>query len=462
MDPSLSDNTAHAEMPRQSSIQLLLLPPLISAVFVCDDAPSQKFERYWTIPRACKANQFYLMQRLAAREAATPERVDRHFKVLHFSEALEIAVRNDNLEMVKWLCNDLGTCVWSSGSSRILVRFDRGCKLKQNSNAIDLAVPSGNLDLIKWLHKESLGDCTSRAVDVAAERGDLHIVKWLRKNVSGAIFMNQHSSISTMEYAAMDGHLDVIQWLHEKQISGPTTNVIHFAARNGHLHVVEWFHANRNEGCPTKAMGDTAENGLLNGCNGWLPEKVICMSFNGCTRIVPEGCTADAMDKAAENGHLHVVMWLHENRDEGCTTGAMDNAAAGGFLDVVQWLHDNRTEGCTANAMDGAAMFNHLEVVKWLHEHRSEGCTTAAMDHAGSLAVVEWLHENHTEVYNHAAMNSGAHVDDLDRVLGQYRNRYERCSPRASRAALIHYLFNIFLWLCKNYADQVDLEATRD
>ena len=43
-----------------------------------------------------------------------------------------------------------------------------------------------------------------------------------------------------------------------------------------------------------------------------------------------------AMDWAAENGHMHVVQWLHENRKEGCTTDAMDYAARNGHLDVVK------------------------------------------------------------------------------------------------------------------------------
>jgi hypothetical protein len=47
---------------------------------------------------------------------------------------------------------------------------------------------------------------------------------------------------------------------------------------------------------------------------------------------------------AAENGHLHVVEWLHENRREGCTTVAMNRAAGKGHLHVVEWLHENREE----------------------------------------------------------------------------------------------------------------------
>ncbi|ETL86474.1 hypothetical protein L917_14092, partial [Phytophthora nicotianae] len=65
-------------------------------------------------------------------------------------------------------------------------------------------------------------------------------------------------------------------------------------------------------------------------------------------------------------GHLNVIQWLHANRTEGCTTDAMNRAAWNGHLDIIQWLHPNRTEGCTTEAMDWAAKNGHLHVVQWL------------------------------------------------------------------------------------------------
>lgn len=51
------------------------------------------------------------------------------------------------------------------------------------------------------------------------------------------------------------------------------------------------------------------------------------------------------MDEAAKNGHLDVVMWLHENRQEGCTGGAMDMAGRHGHLEVrvaMMLLHTSK------------------------------------------------------------------------------------------------------------------------
>ncbi|GAX84523.1 hypothetical protein CEUSTIGMA_g11944.t1 [Chlamydomonas eustigma] len=104
-----------------------------------------------------------------------------------------------------------------------------------------------------------------------------------------------------------------------------------------------------------------------------------------------EGCTRYAMDDAARDGHLDVVIWLHFNRTEGCTENAMDKAARYGHLDVVKWLHENRTEGCTRYAMDDAAANGHLDVVIWLHLNRTEGCTKNAMDFAAGYGRREMV-----------------------------------------------------------------------
>ena len=77
------------------------------------------------------------------------------------------------------------------------------------------------------------------------------------------------------------------------------------------------------------------------------------------------------MNPAAENGHMDVVKWLHENRREGCTTDAMKWAAGNGRLDILKWLYERkpRKDGCTGDAMIEAAKNGHLKIVQWLYEH---------------------------------------------------------------------------------------------
>jgi len=99
-------------------------------------------------------------------------------------------------------------------------------------------------------------------------------------------------------------------------------------AVNGHLEIVKFLHENRTEGCTKWAMNQAAENGHL---------EVVKFLHENRT----EGCTKWAMNEAAENGHLEIVKFLHENRTEGCTEWAMNKAAKNGHLEVVKFLHKN-------------------------------------------------------------------------------------------------------------------------
>ena len=105
------------------------------------------------------------------------------------------------------------------------------------------------------------------------------------------------------------------------------------------------------------------EIGLESGAKGGYLGKVILESR--CGGKFDE----DVMDWAAKNGHLDVVVWLHENRTEGCSVEAMDWAAKNGHLDVVKWLHENRTEGCSKDAMYWAVGNGHWDVVEWLRDN---------------------------------------------------------------------------------------------
>lgn len=74
--------------------------------------------------------------------------------------------------------------------------------------------------------------------------------------------------------------------------------------------------------------------------------------------------TGNAMENAVENGHFEMIQCLHAH-DANCDAQVMDSAAKSGHMDIVQFLHDNRSEGCTTEAMNRAAWKNHLGVPKW-------------------------------------------------------------------------------------------------
>ena len=48
-----------------------------------------------------------------------------------------------------------------------------------------------------------------------------------------------------LNWAAMNGHLDTVEWLHSNRNEGATYMALNGAAKNGHLKTVEWLHKNR-------------------------------------------------------------------------------------------------------------------------------------------------------------------------------------------------------------------------
>ncbi|RLN95849.1 hypothetical protein BBJ28_00020423 [Nothophytophthora sp. Chile5] len=327
------------------------------------------------------------------------------------------------------------------------------------SLGVHQAAVKGHLQLAQYLYDEGFPGCSTEAMLVAARNGDLKMVEWIYNhfgNTSGSGLFAQASGrpnvmgdpncleveagpvASAMDAAAVNGHLEVLQFLHGLNVStehrgrkrhrdeagdserdGRKPWATHIAmdgaAERGHLEVVKWLHANRTESCTTAAM-----------------------------------------NAAAANDHLPVVQWLHANTSEGCTTAAMDSAAANGHLKMVQWLHSNRPEGCTTEAMDNAALNDQLEMLQWLHKNRSEGCTGKALDSAvasGHLRVVEWLLDHHVSSHVPSAkamQKAGSSSFEMLLLL------HTQC-PQAFNQSVLGGMFNsvpdhIRAWLVAQYS----------
>jgi hypothetical protein len=206
-------------------------------------------------------------------------------------------------------------------------------------------VSNDHLDVAQYLLESRL---TTVSIDEVAGLGDLEMLKWLQING-----VKVKCTINTMDAAAANGHLEVVQFLHENRTEGCSTRAMNQAARNGHLNIVKWLHFNQTD-----------------------------------------VCTVHVMDQAAENSHLAVVKFLHENRTEGCPVYARDRAAANGHLEVVKFLHKNRDEGCTNKAMDRA---HNLEILQWLDENRRTSFTNRAILYPtlhGDLEKLVWLRDH--------------------------------------------------------------------
>ncbi|KAE9022766.1 hypothetical protein PR001_g13069, partial [Phytophthora rubi] len=174
----------------------------------------------------------------------------------------------------------------------------------------------GDLGRLRWLHDNCAAKYSAEAMDGAATNGHLEVVKWLHDVLSVDSAAMRNSAGTFLESIGFG------DWDGGNSTGNCTTAAMDGAAMNGHLNVVKWLHKNRPEGCTTSAMDEAARNGHFSVVL-WLH----------CNR--KEGCTTAAIDGAANGGHHQVVEWLHQTRSEGCTHDAMINAASKGFLDIV-------------------------------------------------------------------------------------------------------------------------------
>ena len=85
-----------------------------------------------------------------------------------------------------------------------------------------------------------LGGAAERVCYFAAIRGSVRLLKWAREN-NRLVW-----STRTCTYAAINGHLPALQYLHENGCPW-NSDTCWYAARNGHLFVLKYLHEN---GCP--------------------------------------------------------------------------------------------------------------------------------------------------------------------------------------------------------------------
>ena len=221
-----------------------------------------------------------------------------------------------------------------------------------------------NLDAIKWLTRFYYNVIEWNAIINEAIKHSSHkTIEWLVNN-KARFFSYQSCSL-----AAIAGNLELVVWLVKRRQE--PDYLFSYAAQSGNVMLLKWLSDNN------------------------FP------------------CDEEAMDQAAEHGHLESVMWLHYNRTEGCTYNAINFAAMNGHVEVVKWLHENRTEGYTFIASEFAMKNDHLDVVKYLYSIRPLYATKKIIEYAVSnrnQEAIRWI----LDTYNFDISDVAQAADKLE------------------------------------------------
>ncbi|CAK4083462.1 unnamed protein product [Aphanomyces euteiches] len=392
--------------------------------------------------------------------------------------------------------------------------------------AMECAAQLGALDVVAWLNARQYNGRANAALNVACELGDLELVQFLHSHLPVNVDSSSYDCLRGPDIAASKGFTDIVQFLLEHFPSNVFSyESLDLAISNGHHDVARLLAAHRPDLCNPWSLqfslmncvsrNDLAMLEILQTMN-WAEEVVLSLldlaNREGHMEIVkffftvqvPDMSnpidiaakygqldvirrlleseintqlrTTNALDWAAEHGHLEVVEFLTQLRDEGCTTRAMDDAAANGHFEIVEYLHRS-LKTSTTEAVDGAASNGHLPIVEFLLANRCEGYTQKAIDGAaanghlnivlyfenldlkcsldgltgaasnGHLNIVEYLASHQPELFSTDVMDAAAKGGQLEVVKWLHEHRNEGCTVRAIDGAAANDHFEMVEWL---------------
>ena len=156
------------------------------------------------------------------------------------------------------------------------------------------AVEGGDINTIRWLNENNITGFSDRIANIVISWGRLDVAEYLHFNL-GNCFGNDD-----VDTAAMEGHLDILEFLLNVCKLDCTFNAIDLASRGGYLEIVK----------------------LLT--------------------LLQKPCTTNALDWAIEFGFYDVVEYLVENRKEGCTKRALDLGRQHGNRKLADYISQNQ------------------------------------------------------------------------------------------------------------------------
>lgn len=170
------------------------------------------------------------------------------------------------------------------------------------------------------------------ALTHAMETRETTLLDWIHAN---DVFPFDRPDHAMLYKLGLRGDVEPLRWLYEHGyfIDFPVANG---AATCGNIDVLYFIQSVGPESARVDgiAIACAAANGHLNVLKFLIQQQT---EWN-----LPQGWITDGLSRAIEAGHLHVVQCLHENGYM-CEESAIDMAAANGHLDVVMYLREKRS-----------------------------------------------------------------------------------------------------------------------
>ncbi|KAL2914099.1 hypothetical protein HK105_206357 [Polyrhizophydium stewartii] len=187
-----------------------------------------------------------------------------------------------------------------------------------------------------------------------------------------------------MGYAAENGHLDVVKWLHANRTEGCSTDAIESAARNGHLAVVKWLLKNRTEA----SIDDAAKSAA---CYGQL--AVIQLIH----KLAPDALTVDIINTAALFGHVSTLEWLISTTGVLPTADAITKAVKLQRFRMLPWFRKRIPDMFYSHPVSRIGDTSADDVIDWFSRPDLATSSSSSMARLAieerNIVVLEWMLE---------------------------------------------------------------------
>jgi hypothetical protein len=198
----------------------------------------------------------------------------------------------------------------------------------------------------------------------------------------------QHAGGALAEAAAAAGNLPVLQYIHIFTNLVMKRNLTEAAAAAGHLAVLKWL---RERECPwdEEVVGEAAIRGHIHILNYALDNDAP-MGDSTSASTTPMG---SLMRKAARNGRVECVRWLHFHKKCALTSAVYEAAAYGASLELLKWMDAKDPTLGTRDASIFAADVGSIECLRYLqrrHGWSPIDCAIGAVE-SNHLDVLRWM-----------------------------------------------------------------------
>lgn len=386
----------------------------------------------------------------------------------------------------------LNTVLWQfSGSDSELAisctcrTFNEIMKKKRKTNKLRTSIIwiTNSASTIHWTYMNYLKIPYPRMViNALAAKGIISLIEL------ACSYSNLRPDYRTCCYAAANGHLHVLQWLHLNNCPFDS-NVCVSAAMHGHTHILQWLHSvgcEWDEEVPTAAVGGSTantkncwDNQNEKASNGGHFLTLLWLQRNGCPMDYHSILSA-----AIRNNHIFIVDWIRVNKyvdlrdrnylcNEAVQSGHLDmliylnnhgvswdedgmplyTAALNGYVDIMEYAFQ---KGCQVpevgvfSLCDAGAYNGHLNVIKWARAH---GCywdehtfSYAALH--DDIEMIEWLYNNGCP-WDDSTCYSAASFGHLE-ILKWVRERGCPWGLEACCAAAYSGHLHVIVWALEN------------